>query len=146
LRKEVFDEVGLFDESMPVCEDYDLWLRIAVRYPVLFLERKLIIKRGGHNDQLSMQVWGKDRYRVKALIKMLSNPYLTSRERESVIEAIREKCRILASGFAKRGKLDEQRYYEALPDICLKGSAISDQFKGSGVSDPDPFQRSPDFR
>ena len=29
IHRRVFDHVGLFDESMPACEDYDLWLRIA---------------------------------------------------------------------------------------------------------------------
>jgi glycosyltransferase involved in cell wall biosynthesis len=128
LRREVFDEVGLFDESMPVCEDYDLWLRITVRYPVLFIQEKLIIKRGGHDDQLSSMVWGKDRYRVKALIKILSDPYLTRWERELVIKAIKEKCRIIATGCAKRGKLVEKMFYETIPDICLRGPVIINGF------------------
>jgi len=34
IKKNLFDLVGLFDESLPVCEDYDLWLRISARYPV----------------------------------------------------------------------------------------------------------------
>ncbi len=116
MRKGLLDEVGIFDESMPVCEDYDLWLRIAVRYPVYFIEKKLIIKRGGHHDQLSTTVWGKDRYRIQALMKILSSPYLTPRERVEVLGAIREKCRIVATGCEKRGKKQEQRYYETLLD------------------------------
>ena len=32
LRAELLNEVGGFDESMPVCEDYDLWLRICLLY------------------------------------------------------------------------------------------------------------------
>lgn len=110
----LLDEVGLFDETMPVCEDYDLWLRIAVRYPVHFIDRKLIIKRGGHDDQLSSTVWGKDRYRIAALVKILSSPYLTPSEMKAVFGTIREKCRIVATGCKKRGKEQEQRYYETL--------------------------------
>jgi glycosyltransferase involved in cell wall biosynthesis len=30
VRREVFDQIGVFDESMPAAEDYDLWMRIAV--------------------------------------------------------------------------------------------------------------------
>jgi glycosyltransferase involved in cell wall biosynthesis len=114
MSKELLDEVGVFDESMPVCEDYDLWLRIAVRYPVHFIEKKLIIKRGGHHDQLSSTVWGKDRYRIQALRKILSSPHLTPQERGEVLETIRSKCRIVAGGCKKRGKRDEQHYYESL--------------------------------
>ncbi|MEE4112496.1 MAG: glycosyltransferase, partial [Desulfobacteraceae bacterium] len=53
VRKSLLDQVGLFDESLPACEDYDLWLRIAWKHPIHLIDRPLIIKRGGHDDQLS---------------------------------------------------------------------------------------------
>jgi len=37
VRRNVLAVVGLFDEACRVGEDYDLWLRIAQRYPVLCL-------------------------------------------------------------------------------------------------------------
>lgn len=114
MTRGLLDEVGLFDETMHVCEDYDLWLRIAVRYPVHFIDKKLIIKRGGHNDQLSTSVWGLDRYRIVSLVKILSSPYLTPGEKTEVFGTIRKKCRIVATGCKKRGKEQEQRYYETL--------------------------------
>lgn len=40
-RRNVFDEVGLFDESMRAAEDIDMWLRIAHRYPVANLDEML---------------------------------------------------------------------------------------------------------
>ena len=36
LRTSVFENVGFFDENLYVCEDYDLWLRIAKDYKVIF--------------------------------------------------------------------------------------------------------------
>jgi hypothetical protein len=33
-RRSVFQTVGLFDESLPACEDYDLYLRIARLFPI----------------------------------------------------------------------------------------------------------------
>ena len=51
------DELGGFDELLPVCEDYDLWLRMSLKYPIAYLDEKLIIKRGGHADQLSKKYW-----------------------------------------------------------------------------------------
>ena len=74
IHKEIFDDVGLFDEKLPVCEDYDMWLRICYKYEVLFLNQNLIYKYGGHDDQLSKKYWGMDRYRVIALEKMIHKP------------------------------------------------------------------------
>ena len=43
IRKECFDKVGLFDESLPECEEYDLWLRIAKHYPIGFINDVLTV-------------------------------------------------------------------------------------------------------
>jgi len=75
IHKSVFDDVGLFDESLPACEDYDLWLRIAAFYKVAYIEEPCIRKYGGHEDQLSRQYWGMDRFRVIALEKLLNDPH-----------------------------------------------------------------------
>jgi len=114
LRKTLLDEVGVFDESMPVCEDYDLWLRIAVRYPFKFLNDQLIIKRGGHKDQLSRKYWGMDRWRIYALEKLLRGDDLNSEQREWVKDMLIEKSTILIKGFEKRGKTEEAGIYRNL--------------------------------
>ena len=114
LRKSVLDEVDGFDELMPVCEDYDLWLRIAVRYPFKFLREKLILKRGGHKDQLSRKYWGMDRWRVYALDKLLRGDDLNMQQREWVTEMLINKSSILIQGFEKRGKTEEARVYKNL--------------------------------
>lgn len=72
MKRELFDEVGLFDESLPACEDYDLWLRIACRYPIDLIDEPLIIKYGGYADQLSRTIPTLDRYRIQSLVKILS--------------------------------------------------------------------------
>jgi glycosyltransferase involved in cell wall biosynthesis len=116
VRKEVINAVGGFDENLPVCEDYDLWLRIASRFPIYFIDRKLIVKRGGHADQLSNRSWGNDRYRVLALEKQLSCDHLTPHERKVTLAMLRRKCLILASGCLKRGKTEEGTKYRALAE------------------------------
>ncbi|MFQ6116408.1 MAG: glycosyltransferase [bacterium] len=110
MRREFFDEVGYFDESLPVCEDYDLWLRASLRFPFHFIPQKLIIKRGGHADQLSAQ-WGNDRYRVQALLKLLEKEELTFKQRELVVDKLIEKCQILEQGFRKHAKREEADFY-----------------------------------
>ncbi|MCS6924694.1 MAG: glycosyltransferase [Candidatus Binatia bacterium] len=104
LRRELFEEVGGFDERLPACEDYDLWLRIAARLPVYLIDIPLVIKRGGHADQLSRRFWGMDRFRVVALCKLLDSGILSPAQRQLTEEMLRTKCTILAQGARRRGK------------------------------------------
>lgn len=73
IHRSVFDAVGFFDEGLPACEDYDLWLRVARRYPVGLVDAPLIVKNGGHDDQLSRRYWGMDRFRITAMEKHLDH-------------------------------------------------------------------------
>ena len=114
MRKTLFSKVGLFDEALPVCEDYDFWLRVSARFPIFFINRKLIVKRGGHPDQLSQRSWGNDRCRVIALEKLLSEPYIGPEEREMILKEMKKKCSILYKGFLKRGNEMEARHYQEM--------------------------------
>lgn len=38
IRREVLDAVGPFDERLETYGDYDMWLRIAARFPIAFLD------------------------------------------------------------------------------------------------------------
>ena len=113
MRRSLFDEVGLFDEDLPACEDYDLWLRLSWRYPVHLIETPLIIKRGGHADQLS-KAPGLDKYRIQSLKKIIESGYLDGDSCKAAVRTLQEKCAIYAGGCRKRGKADEARYYEEL--------------------------------
>lgn len=112
-RRQVFDEVGLFDEDLPACEDYDLGIRLAHRYPLYLIDKPLIIKRGGHPDQLSHKYWGMDRFRIKALEKALTLN-LTPEQEKLVREEIIRKARFLINGYRKRGKEEEAKFYYQL--------------------------------
>ncbi|MDZ8221837.1 MULTISPECIES: glycosyltransferase [unclassified Nostoc] len=50
VRRECFDEVGLFDETLTSCEDYDLWLRIIEKFPVHFLNEPVAFYRLSTNS------------------------------------------------------------------------------------------------
>lgn len=104
IHREVFETIGYFDEALPACEDYDFWLRAALRYPIHTLPEKLTIKQGGHADQLSRQ-WGLDRYRVQALQKILQDPMLSDKQRKLVVADIKRRWAILVKGYGKRGKV-----------------------------------------
>lgn len=114
IHRTVFEHIGLFDETLPACEDYDLWLRITACYPVLFLQQPLIIKQGGHEDQLSKKYWGMDRFRIRALHKMLQTNTLTASDRQATINMLVKKVQVYQIGALKRNKRDEAAYYQQL--------------------------------
>ena len=115
LKRSLLDEVGFFDEDLPVCEDYDLWLRISCRYPIHLIKEALVVKEGGHRDQLSVSHKGMDRFRIKALVKLIKNGTLNERQLKATLEELSLKCRIYGNGCLKRGKTEEGAFYLRLP-------------------------------
>ncbi|MFC2168691.1 glycosyltransferase family 2 protein [Acidobacteriota bacterium] len=112
-HRSVFEKIGVFDEDFPACEDYDLGIRAASRYPIHLITKPLIVKRGGHPDQLSHKYWGMDQFRVRALEKALLME-LSPIQREQVREELIKKCEILVAGFEKRNKMSEVNVYSGL--------------------------------
>ncbi|MED5463013.1 MAG: glycosyltransferase family A protein [Myxococcota bacterium] len=108
LHRDLLEEVGGFDESLPACEDYDLWLRVASRYPVLLVDELLINKYGGHEDQLSHKHWGMDRFRIQALEKVLHGSELGEENRRLAREMLTNKLEIFLQGAKKRGRDDAE--------------------------------------
>jgi glycosyltransferase involved in cell wall biosynthesis len=129
LHRRLLEEVGPFDETLPAAEDYELWLRVTWRYPVGLLPEPLVVKRGGHPDQLSRQ-WGIDRWRIRALLKLLQEPDLPGPYRETAVRILARKCSIYAQGCEKRQKIKEARYYRNLSKkaekILFSGSLRAD--------------------
>ena len=102
LHKSIFDDIGVFDENLPACEDYDFWLRYCANEEVIFIEEHLIIKNGGHKNQLSSDHWGMDRFRLYALEKLVNDVELRSSYRHHAMREIINKLNILIKGAKKR--------------------------------------------
>ncbi len=119
IRRKLLDEVGLFDENLPACEDYDLWLRISWKYPIYLIDAPLIIKHGGHADQLS-RAPELDKYRIAALCKLLDAEYLNKKQTQSALKMLKEKCRIYAGGCLKRNRQETAHHYLNLAQERLK--------------------------
>ncbi len=116
IHRDVFEKVGLFDETMLACEDYDLWLRIAPHYPICLVREKLIVKQGGHADQQSHVISSLDLLRIKAMVKSLESGGLNESQYEAALLELNKKCRVYGNGCIKRGKKEEGEKYLSLPE------------------------------
>ncbi len=110
LHKDLIEKVGNFDESLEVCEDYDLWLRVAIENKIGLIDKKLIIKYGGDKDQLSMKYWGMDRFRVLSLEKLLKNS--SHSKYEIILQTLIEKYILLLKGAIKYDRISQVKIYE----------------------------------
>ena len=114
MKRTLFDEMGGFDENFPVCEDYDLWLKITSLHPVAFVPEPLIVKYGGHPDQLSRRYKCMDLWRVRALERILSLRTLGGERRQRVVEEMLYKARILAQGMEKHENREHLPYVRSV--------------------------------
>ena len=121
MHRSVFEDFGFFDEDLPACEDYDFWLRYSAKEDVNFIDETLIIKKGGHSDQLSGAHWGMDRFRIYSIEKILKEPDLTLVQKTEAIHEVILKLEILINGSQKRQKfayaenmLQKKQHWEAI--------------------------------
>ena len=121
LKKQIFEEYGLFDENLEVCEDYDMWIRITSKEEVGFLDSPLVLKYGGHSDQLSKKFWGMDRFRIKSLEKNLKNEHFSKSQKINVLDTLIEKLTIVSDGAFKRGNKEIfKKYNDKLQDWSIE--------------------------
>jgi len=102
MHKSLFEEHGLFDEKLKVCEDYEMWLRISSCEEIFFLQDNLVVKHGGHCDQLSKKYWGMDRFRVEAIEKNINRNYFSKKQNLIAINYLLKKIEIIMTGAKKR--------------------------------------------
>jgi glycosyltransferase involved in cell wall biosynthesis len=107
IKKELLNEVGHFDESFKVCEDYDLWLKISSLYEIGYIEEALVIKNGGHVDQLSTTFVAMDMWRIKAILNILKTRKLNTSDKNFTIDSVVKRAGILKQGYKKHDNLDQ---------------------------------------
>lgn len=113
MRKSLFGIKGMFNEDFPVCEDYDLWLRVARDTPVYLIDRFCTVKYGGHEDQLSAS-HSQDKYRIEAIAALIRDTGLTPEQTDAAARVLKKKCRVYGKGCIKRGRAGEGEYYLGL--------------------------------
>ena len=68
VRKEVFQKVGLYNESLPPCEDWDMWLRITESFGAIHIPEPLqVYTITGENCFYTIETsdWNKQVVRIK---------------------------------------------------------------------------------
>jgi len=125
LHRSIFNDVGVFDESFQWVEDYDLWLRISSKYPLGYINEKLVVKAGGHGDQLSSKIDGIERYRIRALEKIIEQGQLSEEFYSAAVNVYLKKCEIYLAGCRKRNRDDEFRRVLTRMQALLGEMAIS---------------------
>jgi hypothetical protein len=112
VQRKLFEQVGLFNESLPCCEDYDYWLRASVANHFLKIDKPLTLKDGGRPDEISVQFrTGMDKYRIHSIMNLLKNNSLSDEQRFTAEKELNRKCRIYGNGCMKHGRVEEGEYY-----------------------------------
>lgn len=112
VRRGLFDKIGLFDETLPCCEDYDFWLRASVVHEFLLIDRPLTSKDGGRPDQVSsIFATGMDKFRIHSILKILKSNALKPAQKILARQELLKKCLIYGNGCIKHGRTEEGRYY-----------------------------------
>ncbi|MDB5105280.1 MAG: glycosyl transferase [Fibrobacteres bacterium] len=114
MTRALFEEAGGFNPEFPACEDFEMWLRITRRFTVGLIPKAMMIRYGGHADQLSTRFPAQDRFRIRAIALLLDGNTLDEGRRALAMDALREKLRIYHAGCEKRGKAEETAWCQEI--------------------------------
>lgn len=117
IHRDLLLSEGLFREDYPVCEDYDLWLRLTSKFDVGFVDKALIKKYGGHEDQLSHQYFAMDYWRIKSLMSLKESPHINEDERNHLKQSLIDRTTLLLKGYEKHNNMV---HYEEVKQIKLR--------------------------
>ncbi|MCK4412845.1 MAG: glycosyltransferase family 2 protein [Candidatus Eisenbacteria sp.] len=112
VHRSCFNECGFFDENLPACEDYDLWLRLAARHPIHFLDGGVAVTRRSTRLDSPSRGWSWERFRVYALEKAFQGGQLDAEQRLLVAQEIVRKCERLVEGFRRQKSDERSNFYE----------------------------------
>lgn len=109
-RKQVLLDAGGFNASLPVCEDYDLWLRLSLTQPFALIDEPLALRRL-HGDRLSKACMSRN-LAIKA--DMLEAFYKSGDPNGHLDPAVAEARLAKVFFSAARASLRDGRYRQAL--------------------------------
>jgi len=95
-RKELFEEVGGFDISLPVCSEYALWLKLSLKYDFVPITRPTF-KRRRHSGNLSAYSFANRKIELNVLEHAYQNGFNDGIK--EVISPRRAKKRLAQEGY-----------------------------------------------
>ncbi len=97
INKSVFQNVGVFDEALRQGQDFDMWLRIAAKYQVHFIDKRTCVTRIHPTQTTNTFVEGGVLDSTRALFKFLNShtfeelfPFLDLSVPQNVLKAVNE--------------------------------------------------------
>ncbi|HMB20641.1 MAG TPA: glycosyltransferase family 2 protein [Spirochaetota bacterium] len=104
MHRALLQETGGFNERLPACEDYDLWLRISWKERIGYIPQYMVTRYGGHADQLSARYKGMDRFRVYSICGLLRDHHgdMPGEYLSESIQVAMKKLVILQQGAERR--------------------------------------------
>ena len=120
MKKRLFIEASRFNESIPACEDYGLWLRITLNNPIGLVDELLLTRYGGREDQLSFCVGILDKFRIRTLLDLLNHEELNNEQKSLACKTLVKKAEIVANGLKKRNKVEEYERFRGIADQYRK--------------------------
>jgi GT2 family glycosyltransferase len=114
MTRTLYDGVGGFNPEFPACEDFEMWLRITWNHQVGLIPKPMMVRYGGHPDQLSTRYPAQDRFRIRAITLLLDATPLDPGRRDLALQALAEKLKIYETGCAKRGRFEELEWCQGL--------------------------------
>lgn len=117
LHRNLLSEFGGFREDYMVCEDYDLWLKVTAKYDIGFIDRPLVKKFGGHEDQLSRKFFAMDYWRIKSLDWILRHGNLEEEKQLQTMLVLKKKSKILIRGYLKHNNLKDLPEIQEISDF-----------------------------
>lgn len=90
MRRKCFDDCGMFDEKLLSSQDYDMWMRIALRYPVVYVDKPLTIRHFSTDcitTNTNKRIKGWDYFTNKYIEYYKVDPYLYNYRLNAVVNA-----------------------------------------------------------
>ena len=100
--------------TLEIAEDYEFWLRWTDRFPVVYCDEPLIVKRAGNWPQLSTRYGQIEIFRLRALLLLLKKRMLSEEHCFQAAEEAARKAEVYALGCRKRGRTDEALEWERI--------------------------------